>query len=137
MLQVNRKTEYAIRVLLSLTHLAPHEKTSGDQLQADTGVPMAFLRRILAELTQAGMLDSSPGRHGGVRLGRDPAQINLRQVLEVMDGPVVLSKCMSEHDTCPYGEKCPLRPAWQRAQDAMLREMEATTIAQLAAELNA
>ncbi len=133
MIQAKRKTEYAIRILLVLMRQALQKRISGKQLQHQTQVPPAFMRRILAEMTQAGLLDSAPGRHGGVRLRPQAAKVTLRQVVEIIEGPIMLSPC-EDVEKCPFGKKCPTNVVWQRAQDAMLKELDAVTLMHLAKE---
>ena len=69
-------------------------------------------------------------------LPRPAVQITLRDVVEVFEGPVLLSECLQakSEDDCPFLTNCPVSPKWGRVQVAMLREMAAISFESLAQE---
>jgi Rrf2 family protein len=94
------------------------------------------MSRIVAQLSRKGLLDTFPGREGGLMLPRPASQITLRDVVEAFEGPILLSECLQVNgeDDCPFQTNCPVRPKWGRVQVAMLREMAAITFEDLAKE---
>jgi Rrf2 family protein len=136
MLKINRQTDYAVRVLLALAKQGEGARLSSGQIQREMLIPPALMPRIVAQLARAQLINTFPGREGGLRLSRPAAEITLRDVVEAFEGPILLSECLQargEQD-CPFRTNCPVSPKWGRVQVAMLREMAAITFESLAQE---
>ncbi|HSL31205.1 MAG TPA: Rrf2 family transcriptional regulator [Anaerolineales bacterium] len=136
MLKINRQTDYAVRVLLALARQSDGARISSSAIQQEMLIPAALMRRIVAQLARAGLLNTFPGREGGLMLPRPASEITLRDVVEAFEGPVLLSECLQVkgEDDCPFQSNCPVRSKWGRVQVAMLREMAAITFESLAQE---
>jgi Rrf2 family iron-sulfur cluster assembly transcriptional regulator len=136
MLKINRQTDYAVRVVLALARQGPGAKRSTAEIQQEMLVPKAFMSRIVAQLARAGLLNTFPGRDGGLMLPRPASQITLKDIVEAFEGPILLSQCLQVkgEDDCPFQINCPVRPKWGRVQVAMLREMAAITFEDLVNE---
>jgi Rrf2 family protein len=136
MLKINRQTDYAVRVLLALSKQGQGARLSSTDIQKKMLIPKAFMTRIVAQLSHAGLLNTFPGRDGGLMLPRSAAEITLRDVVEAFEGPILLSACLQVkgEDDCPFQTNCPVRPKWGRVQVAMLREMASITFEELAKE---
>ena len=136
MLKINRQTDYAVRVVLALAKRGEGVRISSADIQQEMLIPRAFMGRIVAQLSRAGLIRTFPGREGGLSLPRNSSQISLKDVVEAFEGPVLLSECLQvkgEND-CPFQSSCPVRPKWGRVQVAMMREMAAITFEELAKE---
>ncbi len=136
MLRINRQTDYAVRVVLALAKRGEGAKLSTNEIQKEMLIPPSFMVRIVAQLARTGLLNTFPGREGGLTLSRPAAQISLRDVVEAFEGPILLSACLQakgEND-CPFRTNCPVRTKWGRVQVAMLREMASVTFDALAKE---
>ena len=136
MLKINRQTDYAVRVVLALANREPGARLSSAQIREEMLIPVAYMPRIVAQLAATGLVRTFAGRDGGLQLPRPAAEINLRDILEAFEGPVLLSECMQakSEDDCPFRNNCPVRTKWGRAQVAMLRELASVTFADLAEE---
>ena len=136
MLRINRQTDYAVRVLLALSKQPEGTRLSTAAIRREMLIPPAFMMRIVAQLAKAGLLNTFPGRDGGVMLPRPSAQISIKDVVDAFEGPILLSQCMQAkgEDDCPFRADCPVRSSWGRVQVAMLREMANTSFEDLAQE---
>lgn len=135
-MKINRRTDYAIRVLLALAKKPQGTRIPTQVIQKTMLVPRAFLLRIIAELSKAGLVETYPGPRGGLELKRDPSDINLRTVWEALEGPLVISECVASPEECPLNEGCPVNARWARIQRLVLAELENATLAKLASEAN-
>lgn len=133
MLRITRQTDYAIRIVLALSQQGRRMKTK--EIEESMQIPRAFLHRIVAQLAQSGLLETFLGRGGGVQLTRPPEEITLRDVLEIIEGPVMISECLPGEDFCPFESSCPVRRRWARLQSVILKELSSTTFAELAKEV--
>jgi len=136
MLKINRQTDYAVRVLLALAKRGEDARLSSADIQQEMLIPKAFMSRIVAQLSHAGLINTFPGRDGGLMLPHPASQITLRDVVEAFEGPILLSACLQVKgdDDCPFQANCPVRPKWGRVQIAMLREMASITFEDLVKE---
>jgi len=97
-------------------------------------IPMPFVKRIVADLARAGLVQSRRGVNGGLWLARDAEEITLLDVVEACDEPVEISPCIDDPDFCPLSEDCPVRRRWARLRAVIRRELGSVSIAQLARE---
>src|SRR5215213_5200214 len=136
MLKIKRQTDYAVRVILALAKREEGARLSSSEIRQKMLIPQALMPRIAAQLARADLLNTFPGREGGLMLSRPAAQITLRDVVEAFEGPILLSECLryKGEDDCPFQSNCPVSPKWGRVQVAMLREMAAITFESLAQE---
>jgi Rrf2 family transcriptional regulator, iron-sulfur cluster assembly transcription factor len=136
MLKINHQTDYAVRVLLALAKCGEGARLSSTDIQKEMLIPKAFMSRIVAQLSRSGLLNTFPGRDGGLMLPHSASQITLREVVEAFEGPILLSACLQVkgEDDCPFQSNCPVRPKWGRVQVAMMREMASITFEDLAKE---
>src|SRR5512144_1254018 len=137
MLRINRQTDYAVRVVLALAKRGEGARLSSTDIQQEMLIPKAFMTRIVAQLSRDGLVNTFPGREGGLMLPRPASQISLRDVVEAFEGPILLSACLQAkgEDDCPFRTNCPVRSKWGRVQVAMLREMASITFEDLVQEV--
>lgn len=132
MFRINRRTDYAVRVMLALAKRPPGARLATQAIQDEMLVPRSFLQRIIAELSKAGLIVTFAGASGGLEL-RSPAEgINLRHIWEAIEGPLLISDCLKGAHECPLDESCPVRCRWARLQAMIALELERITLAQLA-----
>ncbi len=136
MLRINRQTDYAVRVVLALAKRGEGARLSTSEIQQEMLIPKSFMSRIVAQLAREGLINTFPGRDGGLMLPRPASQITLKDVVEIFEGPILLSECMQAkgEDDCPFRSNCPVRPKWGRVQVAMMREMASITFEDLVKE---
>lgn len=136
MLRINRQTDYAVRVLLALAKRGEGARLSSADIQQEMLIPKAFMSRIVAQLSKDGLVDTYPGREGGLMLPRPASKITLKDVVQAFEGPILLSACLQVkgEDDCPFVSNCPVSPKWGRVQVAMMREMASITFEDLAKE---
>ncbi|MFQ5519908.1 MAG: RrF2 family transcriptional regulator [Candidatus Methylomirabilia bacterium] len=128
-MRITLEADYAVRVMLELARRPEGELVPTDRLSRRTGVPRAYLTKIVQSMARAGLVRTRRGARGGVRLVRKPARVTLRQVIEAIDGPVYLNRCVVGPGECPRDRFCPVQPAWQRIQAKLMRELDAVTMA--------
>ena len=136
MLKINRQTDYAVRVVLALAQQGEGVRLSTSAIQQKVLIPKALMARIVAQLARTGLVNTFPGRDGGLMLPRPSAQISLKDVVEAFEGPILLSECLlvKGEDDCPIQSNCPVRSKWGQVQVAMMREMASITFESLAQE---
>lgn len=129
---VTRKAEYAIAALVDLALQEGRERVPSREIARRQGIPVNLIVQLLGRMREAGWVEAARGPAGGVRLVRDPGEISLRQVIELFEGPVGITRCLVYEGSCQNQPTCPLRGIWARAQARMLEVLDSTTIRDLA-----
>ena len=133
---VTRKTVYALRALVSLTHAAGLRPVLAAEIAASEGIPRRFLDSILRQLTRSGLLTSSRGPRGGYALRAPASEINVATVIRILDGAAFPFPCLNwDHPVrcakCPGPGACAAEAALGAMGSAALRLLENMTLADL------
>jgi FeS assembly SUF system regulator len=119
MLKLTKRADYG---LIALRHLVEGDKPSATAKEiAETyGIPLALLAKVLQKLTRSGLLASEQGVYGGYRLARDPSRITALEIIQTIDGPVLLTACLTEHGHCDQSERCNVRAPLKKVHEGIL-----------------
>lgn len=131
-MELTREADYAVRVVVELASRPPAAVVPSRTVAQRQQIPRAFLAKVVARLARVGFVKTFRGSGGGLQLARPPAEITLRQVVEAIEGPIRLNRCLREPGACPLQSRCQVHGVWRRIQELLLRELDAVTIAQLA-----
>ena len=126
-MQITRQADYAVRAVLYLAKIGPDKRAATSQIAQEQQIPPSFLAKIVSQLSVAGLLQTSRGARGGVSLARSPEQISLLEVVEAIDGPILLNECVSGIGTCTFNDECPMQTIWCEAQADLVRRLRDTT----------
>ena len=89
-------------------------------LAEETGLPAPTVQKLVSRLVAAGLLRSTRGAGGGLRLARPAAAINLAEIIEAVEGPIQLTACVGEQRSdCSLEDFCHVRPHWGVVNAAM------------------
>jgi Rrf2 family protein len=129
-MQITRQADYAVRAMVYLAQLEPNKKAATGRIAQEKGIPPSFLAKIVSQLNVAGLLQTSRGANGGVSLAKPAAAISLLDVVEAIDGPILLNDCVGETSTCNQDDDCPLKPVWCDAQKMLVEHLSKANFAQ-------
>ena len=130
-MQITRQADYAVRAVLHLARMNGNQRAATSQVAKEQHIPPSFLAKIISQLSIAGLLHTSRGARGGVTLARDPKDVSLLEVIEAIDGPIMLNECVGENSICTFDDDCPLRPVWCEAQEELVNRLKSTNFQQL------
>lgn len=125
---IRRETDYAFRCLVRLAELEEESVESVKLIAAEESLPEPLLRKILQRLVKGGIVASIKGRDGGFRLLREPSQITLLDVLESVQGQVVLNRCVRPGGCCENKKTCRLHRSIKKAQVHIDNVLTETTL---------
>jgi Rrf2 family protein len=121
----------------ALAWMAGHERTGADwttseQMAHSVRTNPVVIRRLMAQLEKGGLVESRRGPGAGSRLARAPEAITLRQIDEALGSDATFA--MHRHEPSPIcpiaqGIRPALAPVYARVDDAVRRELERTTLA--------
>ena len=142
-MKLSVRGEYALRALivLGLDYMEDDSVVRIQQISERQNIPKKFLEQILNDLKAAGVVESKRGVAGGYRLRRPPERITLAEVIRYIEGPLAPVSCVSERFyekcSCPNEDKCGIRSVMKEVREAIVKILEAVTVAQLCERVRA
>jgi Rrf2 family protein len=132
-MHVGRRVDYALRALSYLAAQAPGRIVSRAEIETKQDIPSSYLSKIMKDLVSAGLVVSHPGCQGGFSLAKPARAINVRQVYESVEGPLVLMQCLDRgEDFCRYDAVCSQISVWDRAQSLVASYLAKVSIGDIA-----
>ena len=129
-MQFTRAVDYAIHGLLTLCRAGDATLTLVD-IARTTAVPKEYLRKVFRQLQRHGLVSAKRGVAGGYRLTKGPRDINLRDVVECVEGGVPRYACVAHLKGCGVRGKCAVRDVFAHAARGMSETLGATTLAEV------
>lgn len=117
-----------MRALRSLAETGGRVK--GPALADAVGSTSGFLSQVLTPLVRAGWVRSDPGPAGGYSLAVDLGSVSVFAVIEAIEGPTDSGRCVLADRPCNDAGTCALHVPWLRARAQLLRELDATSVAE-------
>ncbi len=133
----NIQFSIAIHIMAALACGCDKDLTSGD-LAASVNTSPSFVRRILAKLSKAGLVETTTGKAGKCRLAKDAKEISLLDIYQAVDAPRVFAiHNYSEQKACFVSchIKSALDKALNKTQAAMESSLEDMSLAQVVTEV--
>ncbi len=97
-MRITQEADYAVHMISCLAKQGG--RLDAHSISNITGVTPRFTLKILRKLVKSGIVKSFIGVSGGYELTKEPSAINLRQVIEAVDGPIAISRCLSGESQC-------------------------------------
>src|SRR3990172_10471045 len=136
-MQISRQADYGIRAMIEVAGLEPGATTRTKDVAREQEIPLVFLTKIILQLVRAGLLRSYRGANGGIGLARTKEEITLREIVEAIEGPIALNRCVLRAGECPRDKTCPVHKTWVTAQETLVAQLESTRLSDLVMAENA
>ena len=157
-MRITQEADYAMRIVCLLAQLESGEldltddsrsNTEADtpcendecrilgaaEITARTMVPPRFTLTILRKMVMSGFVESFKGKNGGYKLSKMPDTITMRDVIEVIDGPVAISRCIDDAHACSkqgFNKKeCRVHNIFVKLSESVVDKLSEITIADL------
>jgi len=88
MLSITTKSPYALRALTELARMGAEVPVPIGELARRRQIPVQFLEQLFAVMRRAGLLKSQRGVKGGYSFAREPSDITVLELVELLDGPL-------------------------------------------------
>jgi FeS assembly SUF system regulator len=130
MLRITKLTDYATVVLCTLAE-APARVHNAAELAERARLELPTVSKVLKPLAHAGLVTSFRGASGGYRLSRPPAQIQLIEIVEAIEGKLGLTECSGEHSSCEHEPHCGTRGHWHRVNEVIAGALRGVSLADM------
>jgi Rrf2 family protein len=132
MLRLSKRSDYGLIAMRALASSA--SSVSARELAARFDIPLELLAKVLQKLVRGGLLASHQGIRGGYVLSRPAAQISVADIIVAIDGPLTVTACSDQDQTCDQYSKCNVRDPLWRLKDRIVAALAGCTLAELATD---
>ncbi|MBK7092018.1 MAG: Rrf2 family transcriptional regulator [bacterium] len=130
-MQFTKAEEYGIFGIMYLASQPPGRITPLSEISENQKVPEKFLAKIFQSLSRSGLIRSHRGVKGGFTLGKPSHEITIKEVVESIQGPYYISKCLTEPTDGQSPAMLSLRKLLEEAQARLLKVFSEHTIKDL------
>jgi Rrf2 family nitric oxide-sensitive transcriptional repressor len=131
-MRLTRYTDYALRALIYVGLHEPRQSSIAEIARA-YGISENHLTKVVHQLGRLGLIRTTRGRGGGLRLGRPAAEIVIGAVVRQTEDDLALVECFAR-GVCAITAPCRLRRALGEALAAFLAVLDGYTLADLLAD---
>lgn len=128
---IRRNTDYALRAMVHLAHCYGNGPESTKVIAAEENVSYQLCCKLMQRLNKASLVQSCMGVKGGFELRREPAQINLLEIVEAIQGPLCINRCVLGKNVCENQKDCPVRVKLKGLQKNMREYLASTSLQDL------
>jgi Rrf2 family protein len=97
-MRITLESDYALRIVSALAN--KKGVVDANTLSSETSVTPRFTLKILHKLVQGDLVSSYKGVNGGYKLKYSPEEISLKKVIELIDGPIAIMRCLDSSEQC-------------------------------------
>ena len=97
-MRITQESDYALRIVTAIAE--SEEVIDAGTLSQKTLVTQRFTLKILHKLVIGGIILSYKGAKGGYKLAKDAKDITLKNVIELIDGPIAIARCVDSDEGC-------------------------------------
>lgn len=132
-MRITQEGDYAFRVVLYLSRMGMGERMEAKVISEAENIPLRFLLKLLRKLAIAGIVNSYRGVGGGYALAQEPGKISLKAVLEAIEGPIYINRCLYEPDLCNMQRAgvCRVHRALEKIQLGLMDDLAAISFQDL------
>jgi Rrf2 family protein len=134
MFKLSKKADYG---LIAVKHLAMHRHQhacSANEIAEEYGISATLMAKVLQKLAHKSLVAAKHGSSGGYQLAKEPSQISALDVISAIDGPVLITSCVTSHGNCDATERCSVKEPLRRVNESILNVLGSVTISQMSEE---
>ena len=129
-MKITRETDHAVKCVQYLCKY-PDQSFTVSVISEKSEIPKAFLAKIIQKLAKAGIVRSIQGAQGGFTLARQPVDITMKEIVEIIQGPIVVNPCLVDESFCSRTKFCKVHPVWNKINKIIAKELEETDFSKL------
>ncbi len=132
------KTEYGVICLAYMAAKSWPDSVPVKEIAEHEGFSTTFTEKILQRLRRAGIVTSQQGNKGGWTLTRSPSEINLKEIVEALEGStfeVFCSPKRRKHIVCTHFSLCKLKSIWYKTQQTLDELYQTLTLEKIAEDV--
>ena len=130
-MKISTKSRYGTRAVLEIALNRNKENLTRKQISRNQEIPSAYLENILISLKTNGIIRTIRGPKGGYELAKDPGDITVFQIVDILEGSTDLVPCLDNSNVCARNSICVTREVWSKLQKVQEDLLSTITIKDL------
>lgn len=131
-MKLTRLADYAVRAIIHLAAKEAGDLATTAEIAEKQSIPQSFLAKVMQALTRAGVVRAHRGKTGGFSLMDRAEDVTIRRIIEAVEGPIILNRCLTREGECDRDVFCGAHPVWREAQEALVKVLESYSAADMA-----
>ena len=133
-MRLSHLADYAVVLMTAAARRPAGARLSATELSAETGAPLPTAQKLMGQLAGSGLLSSVRGAGGGFTLSRTPVEISLADIVEAVEGPIVMTVCSGNEgpSDCALDAHCRVKPHMGVVGNAVRGALGAVSLTELA-----
>ncbi|MCD6407438.1 Rrf2 family transcriptional regulator [bacterium] len=127
-MKFSTRTRYGIRAMLDLAYHFKGSPVLVKEIAERQKISEKYLEHIMLELKKAGFVQSISGAKGGYILAKDPSEIKLSELVEVLEGTLAPVMCVDHKSLCLKGDRCAVREVWVKVREGIKKVLDSITL---------
>jgi len=128
-MKLTKSTDFAVRIVIYLAKSG--ESITMPVLSDRLMIPYHNLTKLVQALSRSGIILTKKGKNGGLQLARAADDISIKDIVEIIEGPTMLSECLKHEDLCRLSGICKLKDTFYELQNKIDNLMHDVKIKQL------
>ncbi len=129
-MKISARARYGVRLMMVLARNYGRGPIFLKDIAKEEDISEKYLGQIIIPLRGAGLVLSSRGSHGGYMLAREPAEINLREIVDILEGDCLV-RCIKDPSTCSKVSTCASRDIWVLLGGKISETLSSVSLAEL------
>lgn len=136
-MKLSTKGRYGVKAMFELALNHGGEPLSIKTIAEKQIISEYYLEQLFASLRKAGLIKSIRGAQGGYVLTREPSEITVADILNVLEGPIEISECISDDEaSCSRMNYCATRLLWIKVSDSVNQVINSITLQDMINDYN-
>jgi Rrf2 family transcriptional regulator, cysteine metabolism repressor len=130
-MKLSTRGRYGVRLMLELALHFGEGPVMLKDIAERQAISEKYLWHLINPLKSIGLIKSIRGPHGGYVLAKDPAEINLRDILRILEGSLCLVDCVDDPASCDRSDTCVTRDIWSETSKNISQTLESVTLGKM------
>lgn len=127
-MKLSTKGRYGVKAMFELALQYGGEPLSIKEIADRLSMSDYYLEQLFGTLRKSGLINSIRGAQGGYMLSKAPNMITAADILNVLEGPIEISDCISDEMNCSRSNYCATRLLWIKISDSVNNVINSVTL---------
>jgi Rrf2 family protein len=111
-MKLSTRARYGVRIMVELALNYGRGPVFLKDISRRQSISEKYLSLIIIPLRGVGLVNSSRGAYGGYSLAKEPSQITMKEIVDVLEGDCSLVNCVNDPSACPRVPICASHDVW-------------------------
>jgi len=130
-MRLSTRARYGTRLMLELALNFKGGNVFLKDIARKEEISEKYLSHLVIPLKASGLISSSRGAHGGYMLAKPPSKINLKEIVQILEGNISLVECVKNPSVCSRVSKCATRDIWGKLDEKISDVLSSVTLEDL------